>query len=198
MNNQDYYQKHHLEYCRKTAALGSVFLQPLEKHLVPECRILDVGCGSGRDLLWLKKKGFAPTGFERSPGLAAFARKLSDCPVIAGDFTTYDFASISTDAVLMSGSLVHIPPERTAGVLADILKALHGDRHIRKIVYLSLKAGSGTYNDPDGRVFYLWKEGDLRRLLKKMGLNILEFSESPSADGKGKTWLGYVMEYRNR
>jgi len=35
--------------------------------------VLDVGCGSGRDLLWMKKWNFEVIGFERSPGFAELA-----------------------------------------------------------------------------------------------------------------------------
>jgi len=34
----------------------------------------ELGCGSGRDLLWLKNRGFHVIGFERSPGLAELCR----------------------------------------------------------------------------------------------------------------------------
>ena len=37
--------------------------------------VLDIGCGSGRDLKWLRERGFSVTGFERSKGLAALARR---------------------------------------------------------------------------------------------------------------------------
>lgn len=197
MNDQDYYHKHHLAYYRKTAALGSAFLRPLEKHLWPGCTILDIGCGSGRDLLWLKKGGFVPIGFERSPGLAALARRHSGCQVIEGDFTIYNFAPLCADAVMMSGSLVHIPPLKILGAINNIQEAFREDPNRQKIVYISLKEGHGSYCDPDGRVFYLWEENDLRQLFEKMGLAILDFSKSLSADGKGKTWMGFVMECCN-
>jgi len=38
-----------------------------------------VGCGSGRDLLWMKKQDFDVIGFERSPGLAELARENAGC-----------------------------------------------------------------------------------------------------------------------
>lgn len=34
----------------------TVFLKPLVQYLKPGAEIIDVGCGSGRDLRWLKKK----------------------------------------------------------------------------------------------------------------------------------------------
>ena len=44
------------------------FLRPLAERLPPCAVILDVGCGSGRDLRWLRHRGFRAVGMERSPG----------------------------------------------------------------------------------------------------------------------------------
>ncbi len=78
-----------------------------------------MGCGSGRDLLWLKERGFKVMGFERSEGLAELARKNSGCEVIEGDFETFDFSPLSFDAVIASGSLVHVPHEKTSGYISE-------------------------------------------------------------------------------
>ena len=75
---KDYYQQHFLEYNRQTFNMDPAsFLEPLAEQLAPGARILDVGCGSGRDLLWFKNRGFDVVGLERSPGLAGLARKNS-------------------------------------------------------------------------------------------------------------------------
>jgi len=38
-----------------------------------------VGCGSGRDLLWLKNRGFKVIGFERPKGLAELVFAAGIC-----------------------------------------------------------------------------------------------------------------------
>ena len=66
---KDYYQENHKKYHEQTAGIDPAsFLSPLVRCLTPGSRILDVGCGSGRDMRWLKDRGFQPTGFERSSG----------------------------------------------------------------------------------------------------------------------------------
>ncbi|MBT4267500.1 MAG: hypothetical protein HN580_05140 [Deltaproteobacteria bacterium] len=48
----DYYQIHFQEYFKKTISLDpSGFLDPLLNRLKKGGSILDVGCGSGRDLV---------------------------------------------------------------------------------------------------------------------------------------------------
>jgi SAM-dependent methyltransferase len=91
----DFYQKNYKVYHEKTFSIDpSSFLEPLARRLPAEAFILDVGCGGGRDLLWMKKRGFDVIGFERSPGLAELARDNVGYEVIEGDFETYDFNSI--------------------------------------------------------------------------------------------------------
>ena len=72
--NKEYYLENFKEYHEKTFYIDpNTILSPLSKCLAKGSKILDVGCGSGRDLLWFKKRGYHVTGFERSPGLLKLA-----------------------------------------------------------------------------------------------------------------------------
>ncbi len=201
----DYYNSNYEEFYEKTVSVDpSSFLTPFINHLLPGASVLDVGCGSGRDLLWLKKRGFRPTGFEKSEGLAKLARKHSGCDVIEGDFETYDFLSLSFDAVVLSGSLVHVPHEKLPVVFRNIVNALrHKGVHVHGMsctlcysgnyVYASFKKGKGTKTDAKGRRFYLWHDGDLRKIFADSGFSVLNFSESKSVVNSKDLWLGYVL-----
>lgn len=122
----------------------------LLKGFAPGSLILDVGCGSGRDLLWFKERGFHVTGFERSPGLAELARENAGCEVIEGDFELYDFSGLSADAVVLAGALVHISHERFQQVFGNIMAGLKD----RGYVLVSFKEGAGERMDSRGRVFH--------------------------------------------
>ncbi len=188
----DYYEKHFAAYFERTVQIDpTLFLEPFADRLPAGATVLDVGCGSGRDMLWLKNRGFAVTGFERSPGLAGLAEKRAGCPVIKGDFTEFDFSRLAFDALLLCGSLVHLPPEKLPGILDNLLKALNTPGW----VFLSLKAGRGQTVDQWGRTFYLWQTDVLEEILEKRGLPVLDFFKSNSAAGTGEQWLGYVLAY---
>jgi SAM-dependent methyltransferase len=121
----DYYQKKFEEYHKKTFNIdSSSFLLPLSEKLSPGACILDIGCGSGRDMLWFKQRGFEVVGFERSPGLADLARKNVGCEVIEGDFEIYDFSQLSVDAIMLVGALVHLPHSKVPEILNSINRAL--------------------------------------------------------------------------
>jgi len=187
---KDFYSENYKLYHERTFSIDpSLFLEPFIKVLPKGAYILDVGCGSGRDLLWLKERGFKVLGFERSKGLAELARKNSGCEVIEGDFETFDFSALSFDAVLASGSLVHIPHEKFAAIFQNITKCMSS-----AIIYISLKEGTGLKTDDEGRTFYLWSDEELRRLFAKDGFNVIDLSRSESAVNSKDVWLGYVLK----
>ena len=187
----DYYQKNYKAYHEKTFSIDPTsFLDPLTQRLPADAFILDVGCGSGRDLLWMKNRGFEVLGFERSPGLAELARDNAECEVIEGDFETYDFSSILVDAVTLIGALVHVPHERFSEVFKNITTAIpkHGS------VLITLKEGSGDRTDADGRIFYLWQDPKARELFDTLGFKVCDFSTSVSKSGSGDFWMSYVLD----
>ena len=187
----DYYQKNFKEYHKKTFNIDpSSFLLPLSEKLSPGACILDIGCGSGRDLLWFRQRKFEVVGFERSHGLACLARKNVGCEVIEGNFRTYDFSRLSVDAIMLVGALVHLPHSKVPAVLNSISRALKGEG----IIFLSLKKGAGNISDSQGRVFYLWNDGELRGLFQKLGLDVIEYFQQASMIGTDEVWIGYVLK----
>ena len=191
MKTSDFYQKKYKAYHEKTFSIDpSSFLEPLVKKLSAEAFILDVGCGSGRDLLWIKKQGFEGIGFERSPGLAQLARENVGCEVIDGDFETYDFSLFLFDAIILVGALVHIPYERFSKVFENITSSIskHG------IILITLKEGSEVRTDSDGRTFYLWQDEKARRVFDTLGLTVCDVSKSVSKTGSNDVWMSYILD----
>ena len=187
----DYYQKNYKTYHEKTFSIDpSSFLAPLARRLPAEVFIMDVGCGSGRDLLWMKKRGFEVIGFERSSELAELAGENVGCEVIEGDFETYDFSAILVDAVMLIGALVHVPHERFSEVFKNITSAIPKNGS----VLITLKEGSGDRTDADGRIFYLWEAPKARELFDTLGFKVCDFSTSVSKTGSDDFWLSYVLD----
>jgi SAM-dependent methyltransferase len=186
----DYYQQNFRTYHEKTFFVDSArFLTPFAENLKPGATILDIGCGSGRDLLWLKKRGFKVIGFEKSPGLAGLARRNAGCEIIEGDFEIFDFSEIRTDAILFSGSLVHIEHDRLSNLIKKIANQTHAS-----VIYLSLKEGAGAKSAADGRTFYLWDDKALKQLFRGLGFKVIDSSKSVSIVNPKDIWLGYVLD----
>jgi SAM-dependent methyltransferase len=188
---EDYYLAQFLEYHEQTFHINPTsFLEPLAKNLKPGAHVLDVGCGSGRDLLWFKNLGFIVTGLERSAELARLARQNVGCEVVEGDFKTFYFPGFQVDAVTLIGALVHVPHDQLASVLALIIQSLRADGY----VLITLKEGNGIKTSPEGRVFYLWDHSALTDIFAGLGLISVDFSRQVSKIRPDDVWLGYVLQ----
>lgn len=90
---------------------------------------------------------------------------------------------------MLVGAMVHTPHERFADVFENITSALY--KHSN--VLITLKEGSGSRTDSDGRVFYLWQDKKVRELFDILGFKVCDFSRSVSSTGSGEIWLSYVL-----
>ena len=186
----DFYEKNHEKYFHSTVEINpGSFLTPLTRFLHSGASILDIGCGSGRDLLWLRQHGFSPTGFERSPGLARLANQHSSCPVIEGDFQNYDFSSLSFDALICIGSLVHLSRGSLKSTITTVSQALKENGYI----LLTFKEGQGTSQFSDDRIFTLWSREDLENIFSPCGMVTVDFTRVVSKLRAEDTWLGFVI-----
>ncbi|WP_244155929.1 class I SAM-dependent methyltransferase [Desulfofustis glycolicus] len=150
-----------------------------------------MGCGSGRDLLWLARRGFRPTGFEQSPSLAKLARKHSNCPVLEGDFNHFNFSTLHSSALIFVGSLVHVSPEALPAIIVSTCQALNSGG----MLSITVKEGKGTSCAAEGRIFTLWSKQDIENVFAATNLHIVDFSWQISKIRPNDIWLGYVLRF---
>ena len=187
----DFYTHHYRVYHERTFSVDPAsFLNPLADHLSAGSTVIDVGCGSGRDILWLQNRGFRVIGIERSSGLAGLARRNTACRIIEADFESYDFTKISADALLLIGALVHLPHTEFPAVLESVCRALNDPGTL----LITMKEGNGSVTEQDGRQFFLWQDKDLRKVFQSQNLETLEFFRQTSKINQNDTWLGYVLK----
>ena len=85
--------------------------------------VLDVGCGRGFTLHFLREAGYRPVGVELSPLAAAHARENLGLDVRTGDFLGQPFAVGEFEAVIFWHSLEHIAePMRALDRAWEILR----------------------------------------------------------------------------
>ena len=191
----DFYQQNAKTYFAQTAWVDpEAFLRPFLKHLPAPARVLVVGCGSGRDLVWLKAHGYSAIGLERSPALAELARAHAGCEVIEADFETWDFGLMPVDGMLLVGALVHVQYEMFEEMVTRLTAGLISSGRM----LISLKEGYGVSRGADGRKFFLWRDEKLRKHFEYMGLRVLHFERSTSAVRADDIWLTYVLEKGSR
>ena len=78
------------------------------RKLIPGGKVLDVGCGRGLTLSFLRDAGFDAVGLEVSDVAAAHARDTLGLDVRTGDFLTTTFERESFAAIIFWHSLEHI------------------------------------------------------------------------------------------
>lgn len=186
----DFYEVNFQDYYDSTYSIDPTsFLSMIVGRLSKGAKILDIGCGSGRDLLWLKMRGYEATGLEQSSGLAELAQFHSGCPVFTGDFTVYDFSFLQFDALLLIGSLVHLSHAEFPSILLHISQALKQDG----LMFLTVKEGEGVSKSEDGRLFSLWQCYQIEGIWRECELSVMDFSRNISAVNAKDVWLSYLL-----
>jgi SAM-dependent methyltransferase len=89
-------------------------------------RILDFGCGPGRDLFAWKALGHSPVGLEGCARFVEMARKTG-CEVLQQDFLALDLPSQSFDGIFANASLFHVPSAELPRVIGELARSLVPD-----------------------------------------------------------------------
>ena len=89
-------------------------------------KILDFGCGPGRDLATFKALGHSPVGLEGSPRFCEMARSFSGCEVLHQNFLQLDLPAHEFDGVFANATIFHVPGQELPRVLAELWTALRG------------------------------------------------------------------------
>jgi SAM-dependent methyltransferase len=79
------------------------------KRLLKPGSVLDVGCGRGITLYFLKKWGWNCTGTQLSKNAAEYARSAFGLKIYEGDLLEAKFADESFDLVILAHVLEHVP-----------------------------------------------------------------------------------------
>jgi len=90
----------------------------------PPLRILDLGCGPGRDLEAFTALGHIAVGIEGAPRFVAMARQHSGCKVWEQDFLKLDLPPARFDGIFANAALFHVPSQELPRVLSELRATL--------------------------------------------------------------------------
>ena len=172
-----YYSEHYNEYIESTMHTDMSHIYAIFEPLLKGKRILDVGFGSGRDMLYFKSKGYEVMGIDPEPAFVEHAKELG-LNAVVGD--TLSFVSDHKfDGIWACASLLHLNKE---GIVKAInhLKSLLADKGV---LFVSLKEGNAETIDEKGRAMtYVSKA-----FLEELGLQILSTTNDPM--GRDIHWI---------
>ncbi|MBW7877336.1 MAG: DEAD/DEAH box helicase family protein [Candidatus Cloacimonetes bacterium] len=133
----NYYNQNSQSFCQDTFDLDMSHLRDRFLAYLPQGgRILDAGCGSGRDSLFFHKQGYRVCSIDASEAMVLQAQKLTGLPVECRGFE--DIVEENTyDGIWACASLLHVPESHQPKILARLLKALKPTG----VLYVSYKYG---------------------------------------------------------
>ena len=152
-------------------------------------RILDAGCGSGRDSLAFARLGFQVTPIEASPKLAALAAAHTGLPVEVMTFDQVAWRE-TFDGVWACASLLHVP---RADLPAAVIR-LRNTLVLGGTLWMSFKYGAEE-RQANGRHFTDLDEAGARPLIEEVGgLSLISLTVTDDAreDRPGERWLSVL------
>ena len=160
MDSIDYYDRYAVPYYEETVDFSME--EQLERfiELLPESAdVLDLGCGSGRDTVFLEEEGCVVTAMDGSEKMCELASIHTGKEVLHLKVEDMEFDDVF-HGIWACAVLGHFTPDEVKGVMDKILKALKD----AGILYFSVKKGerTGKYN---GRYFYDYDREALNNLL---------------------------------
>jgi SAM-dependent methyltransferase len=176
--------------------------QHLLETLPAEGRILEVGCGSGRDLAFLQAQGFDVTGLEPSEGMRTKA--LERHPQLAGQLhpgtipfsTGIDALKPPYDAVLAIAVIMHLRDQELADWIRQLKAVLKPDG----ILFLSAsyaREGLNGQRDEGGRLFVERTPEQVDAMMREGGLEKVRTFHSPDTLKRPILWFTQIYRLSN-
>jgi ubiquinone/menaquinone biosynthesis C-methylase UbiE len=160
-------------------------LLPFIEMLEPGARVLDLGCGTGLDLVWLAKSGFQGVGVDCSSGMVEAAKNIhehSGIQIQEKNFLLMSLAEGEFGGMWANLSFPEFPPENLQRLLAICFKGMKSGGILGAVLF----EGVGSYEEAVicqtalsdrtamlTRKIYLYSEKAISSLLDQTGFQIV-------------------------
>ncbi|MFW6040842.1 MAG: class I SAM-dependent DNA methyltransferase [Thermoplasmatota archaeon] len=118
------------EYCNKTSKKGDrefqkKMLDRTLNMLPPKPRIIDIGCGDGRDTHYLFEKGADVVGIDLSRNMVRLARrKYPNCTILHMDMRETIFPENTFHGAWASASIINLPKSYLSKVESEVYRII--------------------------------------------------------------------------
>jgi SAM-dependent methyltransferase len=152
----------------------------------PPLRILDLGCGPGRDVIAFRDLGHQPVGLDGCPEFVEMARSASGCPVWLQDLLALDLPAGHFDGVFANAVLFHVPSRALPRVLADLSATVRP----AGVLLASNPRGANEEGFADGRYACFYDFPTWCRLAESAGFELLDhYYRPPGKPRRQQPWL---------
>ena len=187
----EYYNNNAVAYFESTS---QVHLEELYerflRYIPPGGSIMDLGCGSGRDVKWFIDHGYDAYGLDASEQLTRIACKRLQIPLELGAIEDW-FAEDPFDGLWCCASIMHLDEEDIEQFFSNLKSNLKPGG----VLFMSVKSGIATGTDSCGRYFKDFEESYIHELLAghpELSLKELWYTEDKLSRDKFR-WLNVLI-----
>jgi SAM-dependent methyltransferase len=161
-----------------------------ETFLPRGARILDAGCGSGRDSLYFKTQGYDVEAFDASEEMVRFSTVLTGLPV---KMTTFEEAAYDYQfqGIWACASLLHIEKAQIVSVISRLSKMLFKGGAF----FASFKKGNSDYGK-EGRIFSCFTEESFNVMIQaipELSISDMYVTTDVRTGRKNEEWLSAIL-----
>ncbi|MET0002063.1 MAG: class I SAM-dependent methyltransferase [Candidatus Thiodiazotropha sp.] len=188
-----FYDENANDYIERTRDLDlSVQRNRFLSYLPGNSTILDVGCGSGRDIKEFSSMGYSVVGIDASHSLIEFARKYTKEKCLELSYDDISWVE-EFDGIWACASLLHVKKLEMEKLLNRLCRALKRGG----VLYVSLREGEDEKVLPDGRYFSNYTSEEFFKIIESGHcMRVIESWTTPdlSGDRPDITWLNFIVK----
>lgn len=195
-----WYNRHATEFSQRAGSATYDVMDEFQKLLPKGGKILDAGCGSGRDTNLFITSGFDTTGMDLSTGLIEQAKKnYPTGKFMVGDMRSLPFDKENFDGVWAQASLLHFETRK------DVISSLNEFHRVLKasgVLFVSVKLQTGKdktgleydkrFDEP--RFFQYFTQDEMQDLVKNAGFEVLSSCVVQSLSRSEVKWIQIIAK----
>lgn len=161
-------------------------------------KILDIGSGSGRDVLDLLKHGYDAYGVDASEQLICVSQINNPTlkeRLFHSSLPKLEKITEKYDGILCSAVLMHIPKEHLFDSVYKIRELLNAGGRLLLSIPLNRSVDRETFRDEEGRLFYPYSGEYLQLLLERVGFQIIGKWINKDSLHRDLEWITMLFHY---
>lgn len=196
-----YYASHADEVAQRYEGIQSPLADCFASVFKAGGRILDIGCGSGRDMAELARQGYQAYGIDATAELVNLAQQLH--PEIHGRVLQASLPDFDVpfgggfDGVLCSAVLMHIDASELPCAAVSVKRCLKVNGRVFVSIPNQRPDIYALERDSHGRLFKSYTASDLSQIFENLGfIMVNQWTNNDAMDRHGISWLTQDFELK--